>query len=509
MTKEWYPASELQGLPGIPGTPRGINKKADREAWQSQKRKKGKGLEYHLSSLPAETQAALLKRTSMAGLAKEETSAAGSAAEALFTYDKDNLWAHYEKKPEAQKAKAKTKLQALQTAQALIDNSIPATKAFATAAATNGIDKATLYRWHKSVKQYDRQDWLAALVPGYTGRTATAECSTEAWDMFKADFLRLEKPTASACYYRLKRAANEHGWQIPTLRTLERRIKAEIPLTIRVLKREGELALQQLYPAQQRTVRDLHALQWINGDGYQHNVFVKFPNGDIERPKTWVWQDIYSRKILAYRVDLTENTDQIRLSFGDLVEAYGIPEHTTIDNTRAAANKWMTGGVPNRYRFKVKEDDPLGLFPMLGIKVHWTSVLNGKGHGQAKPIERAFGIGGIGEVVDKHPAFAGAYTGHNTTAKPENYGSTAIPIEQFLKVLNEEVAAFNARENRRTEICAGIQSYDQAFNASYETAPIRKATAEQRRLWLMTAEAIRVKQDGTLILEAGSAIGVC
>ena len=508
MTREWFPAAMLAGQPEMPASESGVIRKAKREAWQSQKRKKGKGLEYHLSSLPPETQAALLKRTPMANGVVGNSVAEGSATEPSFTYDKDNLWAHYEKKPEAQKAKAKTKLQALQTAQALIDNGIQVTKAMATAATANGIDKATLYRWHKSVKQYDRQDWLAALVPGYTGRTATAECSTEAWDMFKADYLRLEKPTASAVYYRLKRAANEHGWKIPTLRTLERRIKSEIPTTIRVLKREGELALQQLYPAQQRTVRDLHALQWINGDGYQHNVFIKWPNGDIERPKTWVWQDIYSRKILAYRVDLTENTDQIRLSFGDLVETYGIPEHTTIDNTRAAANKWMTGGVPNRYRFKVKEDDPLGLFPMLGIKVHWTSVLNGKGHGQAKPIERAFGIGGIGEVVDKHPAFAGAYTGHNTTAKPENYGSTAIPIEQFLKVLNEEVAAFNARENRRTEICGGIQSYDQAFNASYETAPIRKATAEQRRLWLMTAEAIRVKQDGTLNLEAGSAIGV-
>jgi len=504
-------AKEIAAALGI--SRQAVDKRETRESWLYKEAtgRGGKRRLYQINDLPADVQAALLAgqeptvETPLTSAIAEEL---GNNVEPLFTYDRDNLWANYERKPEKQKAKAKLKLQAINSALALIENGIPKTKAWATAAKTYGFHKTTLYRWYNDVKKYDQADWLAALVPGYTGRTATAECSTEAWDFFKADYLRLEKPTASACYYRLKRAANEHGWQIPTLRTLERRIKTETPATIRVLKREGELALQQLYPAQQRTVRDLHALQWINGDGYQHNVFIKWPNGDIERPKTWVWQDIYSRKILAYRVDVTENTDQIRLSFGDLVETYGIPEHATIDNTRAAANKWMTGGVPNRYRFKIKEDDPLGLFPLLGIKVHWTSVLNGKGHGQAKPVERAFGIGGIGEVVDKHPAFAGAYTGHNTTAKPENYGSTAIPIELFLKILSEEITAHNAKEQRRTEICGGIQSYDQAFNASYKTATIRKATKEQRRLWLMTAEAIRVKPDGSLILEAGSAIGV-
>ncbi|WP_196795120.1 DNA-binding protein [Mariprofundus ferrooxydans] len=49
------PASELAGLPGLPGTDRGIRKLADREGWQSRKRQKGKGLEYSPSSLPEVT----------------------------------------------------------------------------------------------------------------------------------------------------------------------------------------------------------------------------------------------------------------------------------------------------------------------------------------------------------------------------------------------------------------------------------------------------------------------
>ena len=51
----------------------------------------------------------------------------------------------------------------------------------------------------------------------------------------------------------------------------------------------------------------------------------------------------------------------------------------------------------------------------MGAKMHWTSVVAGKGWGQAKPVERAFWCWwGLEEYVDKHPALAGAYTGANS-----------------------------------------------------------------------------------------------
>ena len=507
----YYSASVLAGLPGVPGTERRVRSRADRNGWERRKKLKGKGWEYAFSSLPAETQASLLQRESQA---QDQTRNHKVKQATDVAYDPADLWAHFDGKPQAQKDRAKERLNAILSALALIENGMPKTAAWAAVAKANGYSKSTLYGWYNGrngtpgAKHYDRADWLAALVPGYTGRTATTEFSDDAWEFFTADYLRLEQPGAAACYQRLIRAAEKHGWQIPSLRTIERRIEREIPRTMLVLLREGESALVQMFPAQQRSVRDIHALQWINGDGYQHNVFVKWPDGTIARPKTWFWQDIYSRKYLSYRTDQTENTDMLRLSFGDLVEKFGIPEHATIDNTRAAANKWMTGGVPNRYRFKVKEDDPLGIMPMLGVQVHWTSVIAGKGHGQAKPVERSFGVGGMGEYVDKHPAFAGAFTGDNPMAKPANYGETAVPLDKFLQVLAEEVAAWNAREGRRTEICDGKLSFDQAFAASYEHSTIRKATAEQRRLWLMAAEAIRVASDGSVTLDAGRAHGM-
>lgn len=55
MRKEWYSSTELAGLPGLPKTERAILIKAQKLSWLSQPKSKGKGLEYHISSLPAET----------------------------------------------------------------------------------------------------------------------------------------------------------------------------------------------------------------------------------------------------------------------------------------------------------------------------------------------------------------------------------------------------------------------------------------------------------------------
>ena len=505
MNIEWVTVERLVGLPGQATTPQGVRFVADRDGFQKRKKENGKGYEYHISSLPKETQRALNIRAAKTKV-KEELDQ-GIIAQTKPEADSEALWKRLEQVPQTMQDRAKFKLKILVEFFELRNSGLTSKEAEAQIRADHGITRATLHRWKQCVKEAPKSDWLPLLIEGYQGNKTLSEITPEAWEFFKADYLRLEKPTAADCYRRLATAASAHGWTIPSQRTMVTWTKKRIPATTRVALRDGELELIKRYPALDRTVKDLHALAWINGDGYQHNVFVLWPDGDIERPKTWFWQDIYSRKILGYRVDVTEHTDQIRLSFGDVVEQYGIPNDVTIDNTRAAANKWMTGGVKTRYRFKVKEDDPIGLFPQLGVKVHWTSVNLGKGHGQAKPVERAFGVGGLGEWIDKHPAFAGAWTGNNPNAKPENYASRAVPLDTFLAHLNAGIIEWNAREGRRTEICNEVGSFDQAFNDSYRQSVIRKATEEQRRLWLLAAESVGVSKDGTFTMDAGAKTG--
>lgn len=510
MNKEWFATNELLGLPRLPTSIKGLLNRATSQNWRCRRRAGiGGGFEYHVSCLPepaVEYLAATLADKTDPDI-QDLLNAELEKDNPPFEYNRETLWAGFEKATAKQKEKAKLRIALIDAAQELMREGAGKTAAFKTIAEQNGMAFMTLWRSYEQVRRFDRSDWLPAALCKYTGNTEQADISEEAWDFFKGDFLRLEQPSLAACYQRLKRAAQAHGWTIPSKTTLNRRIKTEIPRTQLVLMREGEHALMSLYPSLQRTVAELSVMEWINGDGYQHNVFVRWPDGTIGRPKTWFWQDIKTRKMLAWRTDFTENTDVLRQSFGQLVERYGIPEHATIDNTRAAANKWMTGGVANRYRFKVKEDDPMGIMVLLGVKVHWTSVFKGKGHGQAKPIERMFGIGGLGEYVDKDPAFAGAFTGNNPMAKPENYGEKAIDFDVFVRVLNDRMEAFNAMTGRRTEECRGELSFNQAFEQLYATAQVRKATAEQRRLWLLPAEAMLVSKDGTVTLDAGRMAG--
>lgn len=513
---EWFTAPELAdfSLVGMPNTRQGmlsILKKLVKPCHDKSRQREGsKATEYHISILPPVAQAALLRKAGKVkvggmtlDLPKDEPQA---------RYCKEVIWDRWNKANFKAKEKAKTKVAALQAVMALHRNGVKLMTAYDHIAAEYGVAAVSIRRDAKAVKGFDECDWLAVLVPQHqaaaTGgrKRRLAKITPQAWDFFKADYLRREKPNASKCYERLVYAAREQDWVIPSLDSLKRRLNLEIPFPQQVMMREGEHALMQLYPPQERTVSDLEAMQWINADGYQHNVFVRWFNGETLRPKTWFWQDIYSRKIIGWRCDISENADAIRLSLMDVCSQYGLPREITIDNTRAAASKKMTAGIPNRYRFAVKEDDPDGIIKLLGIEHHWTSVQYGKGHGQAKPIERAFGVGGLEEYIDKDLTMGGAYTGSSPMDKPDNYGERVIEVNDFLAAVARGVEMFNAKQNRNTEACRGVMSFDQAFAASYEKAVVRKATPEQLQLLMLEAESVRISRFGTFVLMSGGTI---
>lgn len=220
---------------------------------------------------------------------------------------------------------------------------------------------------------------------------------------------------------------------------------------------------------------------------------------------TGFWQDVRTRRILGYRTAVSENTDSIRLALMDVIFKYGIPKTITLDNTRAAANKVMTGGIENRYRFKHSELDPKGILPLLGIEVHFTQILYGEGHGQSKPIERAFGNGGIGEVVDKQPALAGFYTGSNIKNKPHNYngGKEGVAWEVFLEALERGVQDYNTQSARQTEMCLGKLSFEEAWERDYRPAQASQVTPEQLRLLFLQSEQVTLKNNAEFTLKAG------
>nr|DAK08490.1 MAG TPA: transposase [Bacteriophage sp.] len=502
----WFSAQQLTDLETMPSSPQGINKRARVENWEKRQVQgiRGVGYEYAFTSLPQETQAELLLKQS----AVEIPDVSETTKE--LNYLPEVIWKPFDKATEKQKEDAKAKLIPLHKLDDLVRHNVALMMALDMVALEFEVAKGSLKRWYYKVRSFERSDWLPLLLDKHNNKKAgkEAEFTPEAWEAFKADYFRNERPQFGSCYERLKRAARENGWTIPSASGVKRKIEREVPKLVQVQLREGDHAVMQYYPSMRRTVAEIEALEWINGDGYQHNVFVRWHNGEIVRPKTWIWQDIRTRKILAYRVDLSENSDTIRLSLMDLIWKYGIPKKCTIDNTRAAANKWMTGGVKNRYRFKVKEDDVTGIIPMLGIELLWTSVQFGKGHGQAKPIERAFSHGGLGELVDKHPSLAGFYAGENIYNKPDNYngGKDGVDYGTFIMALEDGIRTFNEREGRQTEICQGIYSFSQVFERDYAKAQIRKASSEQMRFLMLMSEAVSINKEGKFSLKVGGKV---
>lgn len=144
-----------------------------------------------------------------------------------------------------------------------------------------------------------------------------------------------------------------------------------------------------------------------------------------------------TRVVLSARIYPFANGEIVMESFESALRRTGtIPTDTVIDNGREYANKPFTGGQKNRYRFIVKENEPMGALTRLGVKVHWTTPY----HGAAKPIESFWGK--LAKTVDC--LFPKAYTGRNTVERPENCDSKqAIPIEQFATRLIQGIHEFH------------------------------------------------------------------
>lgn len=499
----WLSAAEIadRNLPGLPTTARGIALRAKEEGWQNAvtasgqslaRRRKGRGggIEFHVDALPSAAQARL--KASLAG-----SQGGLPAVDRSAPADRTAAWEHFARQTDTVKDKARHRLGLLDQVDQLRRGGMTLNAAVIYVADHDGtVTARSVYRWLKDVEGVDHKDRLAYLVPRHGGGRSKVELPPELWDFLKADYLRPSQPSFISCYERLQRIADDRGLKVPPARTVERRLSDEIPSPVMVLARKGPEALKRMFPAQKRDRSHLHALEAVNADGHTFDVFIDWCDGSKPSRVVMVaFQDLYSGKLLACRVDRSENRDVVRLALGDVVQNYGIPDRCYLDNGRAFASHWLTGGMAWRHRFKVKEEEPVGIMGQLGIEVRWVTPY----HGQAKPIERAFRD--LCDRVAKHPRFEGAYTGNSPTSKPANYGSKAVPIDVFTEVLQEEINLHNARPKRKSTVCAGTLSFDDAFQASYEQAPIKGATAEQRRLWLLAAEGVSCSRyDGSIEL---------
>jgi len=483
--QEWWSAAELAeaGLPDLPGTKRKVNDLAVREGWARHpgkvRRRKGVGggLEYHWSILPLRARMRL-----SAGLVAAPVDKPGTG----------EAWERYAAAGDKARAEAEARLGAIAEVELLEGAGLTRSAAVREVARKLGRSDKSLWNYLGQVEGVARADRLAYLIDGRALRRAPArrdDIDPAFLSLVRSDWLRLSQPSLTSCYDRAERVwiSERRNSPVPPLHQVRRWLKANVSVPTEIFMRKGEEALRRLYPAQVRSKAFMAPLECVQGDYHKFDVFVSWPGYDKPvRPQMMVWSDVYSGKLLAWRLSPTANSHTVQLVTGDLIRAYGIPQSVLIDNGREFAAKAMTGGTPTRFRFKITDEDIPGLLPLLGVEIHWATPYSG----QSKPIERAFRD--LCDRVAKHPAFDGAYTGNKPEAKPEDYGTRAVPLEEFRLVLEDELEHHNARPGRRSEVAMG-RSFNEVFNEGYARATIKRATDEQLRLWLLRAEGVRAK----------------
>lgn len=502
VRKEWFSSAELSalGLPGLSTAKRKVNERAEAEGWAQRtcplgtplarsRAGRGGGVEYHAAVLPTAARLELVRR----GLAPETVAdnrneRCEAQPEAVAQPEtSESLWDWYATCPAQVKATAERRLLAIRRVEeAQQTGRINRAAAVADVAKSSGIAASTLWDWLARVAGAKRTDWLPMLAPRFSAGAQKTEIPAVLWQYYESWWLRQSLPTHAKAFRETEKEAKRLGIPVgASAKTYRRRAEA-IPPEVVALKRGGEEAARLLVPALERSVADYSAMQIVNGDGHKWDVGVRFPDGTQGRVITVAIQDVYSRKFLAWRHGRSESATLVRLAFMDLFRKWGFPQTVLLDNGRAGASKWITGGLKNRYRFSIKEDDPLGLLPRFGIDVIWALPRRGS----SKPIERGFRD--FAKDIATHPAFDGAWLGNTVANKPENYGSRLVDYDEFVRVVDAEIAEHNAREGRETEMAkARGLSLDAVFAESYANTPITVASEAQLRECMLSAERVR------------------
>lgn len=495
-------AAQIARLLGM--TPQGVMKRAKRYGWREEAmRKQGGGKVWRVNNLDLDTRETILPKLTTKFIAAIQPDPAAKETRERFLAE---CWNSYSQKTNRARERAAYKHRLLTEAMTLYGrDGITLYQAFDLVASQHNENPANLRNWYygtssrRGVREIDPKDWLAVLVDGYKGRIVNAGCDEKAWDFLVKDYMRRERSSFSMCYRNLERVASGEGWDIPSERTLRRRFSREFCASAVRYKREGSMRFA--YPDQERRRDVFEAGEAVCGDALCFDTLYVHDDvhgtGEVFNPRTWFWEDLLSGKILAHDTGVTENTDMIRRATRNLMDIC-LPSHAYLDNTTAAANKCMTGGVWNRRRFKVKEDDPVGLMPLVGISVHFTNPPKDSQGNSAgsKPLERTFGIGGLHDRMRHWPAFMGR--GHSV--------KTAIPYSEFLAALPFVVAEHNAQRGRTGGVCNG-RSFDEVFAESFSRATVRVASPEARALMERAQEVCTVSRDGTVKINAGKGVG--
>jgi putative transposase len=345
MTKEWFSAAELAGLPGMPNADRVVRIWADKQSWRSQPRAgRGGGNEYHVSSLPEDTRRYLLRQAvaAVASLPASVPEAAPvvvelTSVDALAGWQRDVMMARLAVcslvDEFAVHGKMSTRQAIMELLTAAQDGGLTAEQ-MQTLHAANArqgkhqrrlADRATLYRWMGR-----RDQGAAALAP-----KAPPPAPPPSW---MAPLLNLyqkvmRKSGVAACIRDWKKHYPDS--EPPELRTAQRHISA-LPREVREWGRRGRNALRAVQPFVRRSTDGLWPMDVVTVDGHLFKAYVKSPVNSAQkmRPEITTYLDVATRRIIGFSCWLAESQVAIWAALRDMVlnPECGIPAIHYSDN---------------------------------------------------------------------------------------------------------------------------------------------------------------------------------
>ena len=498
-----FTARELAQACGLRA--RNVQRLARREDWPyvEERFPGGQRRQYPLAGLPLDIAAKALRWR-----------AAESAAESIaswtppsdFDYDSEALWREAAKRSTKHREEGEFRARILREVEALMQGEgLPFLKAARRVAAGTGRTAAAIRDWHygrkvrgsrrRGARDYAPADRAAALIPRHaeSGRPRK-ELPPEIERVFIALDRHQRNPPVASSYRLMLEAAETAGEDtagLPSLRTMHSWVSKgwlgsrAVRIMTRTRERDRSQALAATVPKLRRDKSGLRVGEEVCGDGLTvDRCWVEFPDGSVRHPVVWVFEDVRSRCLVAYDIGKVEDETRFRRAAQKLLFKF-MPERIRLDNTMAAMNKRLTAGMKGRKRFKDQPGDPPGLLTRLGVEVHSTDVSEETRNSGAKTIERAFGTGGVHDVVhDPHIRDLGL-----SRDRP-------VPYREFCAAFRRAVRRYNRRIGRRG-FKLGASSYQEVYDKARMNPanPFRELNPYQREMILRVPQRRRVESE--------------
>lgn len=444
--RKWFVAKELAGLPGLPGTERGVLKLAKREGWEGQRRLGSKAVEYSFAVLPKEAQAALLVRL----VADQESAAphqAGSAQSVLvpqrdavsasrLTDDQRNVMSarlafvrEIERMSEmvSQQRAIETLVGLARDGQLSPYLAGKAAQANDRKTADRTLSERTLKRW---LSDY-RNGGEVALAPA----RRKPDMGVPNWaPAFLRCYQRPTKPSVESAY--AEYAAKCEGDR-PSIHQVRRFLNKLSP-EAREQGRRSPQELKALQAFKRRTTENLRPGDVYTADGHKFDAEVINPRtGKPYRPETTTVLDVATRRAMGISIGEAESTVGVLDALRDAIQRGGMFAIFYVDNGSGFANDTVREVV-----------DRLG-----GTMTH-ALPYNSQARGLIERAHQSIWVTAakkltsyIGADMDKH---AGTAVHRISRKQLRESGSTRLipTFAEFMAGIEYEVEQYNNRPHR-------------------------------------------------------------